>query len=101
MPIFDPHFSLLSMSLTAQPNWSLWMCGLFIALPLTCFTLLAVRRLFLHPLSQFPGPKLASLTSLYKSYHEVIRGGKWLRHVDDLHKAYGTLNAPNMQLILV
>lgn len=53
--------------------------------------LLAIKRLVMHPLSKYPGPRLAALTPLYKSYYEVIKGGRWLHHVDELHKVYGEI----------
>ena len=94
MLVFDPHFSLLRMTPAALANRSLCVYGLLIVLPLFCLTVLVVRRLFFHPLSRFPGPRLAALTPLYKSYHEVIRGGKWLHHADSLHEFYGTSISP-------
>jgi hypothetical protein len=56
---------------------------------LAWIVLLVFRRFFLHPLSKFPGPPLAALSPLYKSYYEVIKGGEWLNHVDKLHQVYG------------
>jgi hypothetical protein len=49
-------------------------------------------RVLFHPLSRFPGPKLAAATSLYRTYHEVIRGGEFLRKLNELHAIYGTHN---------
>jgi hypothetical protein len=89
MLTFDPRFSLLSMAPAALANRSLCVYGLLIVFSTLYLTVLAARRLFFHSLSRFPGPRLASLTSLYKSYHEVFRGGKWLHHVDELHKLHG------------
>ncbi|TEB35527.1 benzoate 4-monooxygenase cytochrome P450 [Coprinellus micaceus] len=77
------------MAPAALANRSLCVYGLLIVFSTLYLTVLAARRLFFHSLSRFPGPRLASLTSLYKSYHEVFRGGKWLHHVDELHKLYG------------
>jgi hypothetical protein len=49
----------------------------------------AIRRVFFSPLSKIPGPKLAALTSLYYTFHE-IRG---YRHffIDRLHRRYGPI----------
>ncbi|KAI3616665.1 cytochrome [Moniliophthora roreri] len=46
-------------------------------------------RLFLHPLRKFPGPKLAALTTFYRAYHDVVKDGKFVYHLQDLHKVYG------------
>ena len=50
---------------------------------------LAVRQIFYHPLSKFPGPRLAAVTPLYKTYYEVFRGGELLRRIQELHKMHG------------
>jgi hypothetical protein len=55
-----------------------------------CIT--TVRHLFLHRLRGFPGPKLAAITSLYKTYYEVLKGGELLQHLTELHDIYGTLH---------
>lgn len=47
----------------------------------------AVYRLFLHPLSAFPGPRLAATTSLWKAYYQCT--GSFTHHLIDLHKIYG------------
>ena len=79
-----PHFR---MALLAGYSLAVYLLFLF----LSWLILLVVRRLFLHPLSKFPGPPLAAVSPLYKSYYEVIKGGEWLNHVDKLHRAYGEL----------
>ena len=56
------------------------------------FCLKIVRRLFLHRLRGFPGPKLAAATSLYKTYYEVFKGGELLQHLIELHAIYGMLH---------
>lgn len=50
---------------------------------------LAVRQIFYHPLSKFPGPWLAALTPFYKTYYEVFRGGELLRRIQELHNMHG------------
>ena len=50
---------------------------------------LAIRQIFYHPLSKFPGPRLAALTPLYKTYYEVFRGGELLRRIQELHNMHG------------
>ena len=42
----------------------------------------------LHPLSGFPGPKLAAATKLYEAYHVLIKND-WLENLIELHETYG------------
>jgi hypothetical protein len=50
---------------------------------------IAIRRLYFHPLSKVPGPKLAAVTSLYYTFHE-FRGDRHF-FVDRLHRRYGPI----------
>ncbi|MCJ1321263.1 hypothetical protein MMC15_006607 [Xylographa vitiligo] len=52
---------------------------------------LVVYRLYLSPISKFPGPKLAALTLWYEFYYDVVRGGQYIFHVRELHKKYGPI----------
>ena len=54
-----------------------------------CNALVIIRRLFFHPLSAFPGPRLAAATTFYKMYFEVIKGGELLGRIHQLHVLYG------------
>lgn len=49
----------------------------------------AIYRLFLSPLARIPGPKLAALTSWYEFYYDVIKPGKYVWKIKDLHEEYG------------
>jgi hypothetical protein len=48
-----------------------------------------ISRLFFHPLASIPGPCLAAITSLYRFYYCVVRGGEMIDHLKYLHKVYG------------
>jgi hypothetical protein len=48
-----------------------------------------IYRLFLSPLSKFPGPKLAAATLLYEAYYDVILGGQYTFKIKELHEQYG------------
>lgn len=52
---------------------------------------LAIHRLYLSPITKFPGPKLAALTRWYEFYYEVVLRGKFSDHITELHKIYGKL----------
>ncbi|KAJ5578592.1 uncharacterized protein N7459_007556 [Penicillium hispanicum] len=43
----------------------------------------------LHPLSKFPGPKLAAATFLYEGWFDLIRGGRYTHEIKRLHETYG------------
>jgi hypothetical protein len=46
-------------------------------------------RLYLSPISKFPGPKLASATYLYELYYDIVKRGKYTFKIRDLHAEYG------------
>ena len=48
-----------------------------------------VYNLFLHPLSKFPGPKLAAATSWWQTYLEIVQGKSLSLTLLDLHAKYG------------
>jgi hypothetical protein len=60
---------------------------------LVCFLLyfvgIVVYRLYLSPISKFPGPKLAAATYLYEGYYDVVKRGKYTFKLKDLHAKYG------------
>lgn len=49
----------------------------------------AVQRLFLSPISKFPGPTLAALTFWYEFYYDVYLPGQYIFKIEELHKTYG------------
>lgn len=54
-----------------------------------CFLYTCIYNLYFHPLAGFPGPKLAAATRLYEFYYDVIRKGKYVYKIEDMHKRYG------------
>ena len=50
---------------------------------------LVIYRLFFHPLSKVPGPKLAAVSRLYDFYYDCVRGGKFVFKIEELHKQFG------------
>jgi hypothetical protein len=48
-----------------------------------------VYNIFLHPLSQFPGPLAAKATRWWKTYIEVVRQDSFTDVLIKLHKQYG------------
>lgn len=64
--------------------------------PIDVFLLLGVGllgriiyRLYFHPLSGFPGPKLAAISHLYEFYNDVIKNGTYIWEIERMHQKYG------------
>ncbi|KAI1412121.1 hypothetical protein F5Y13DRAFT_47653 [Hypoxylon sp. FL1857] len=55
------------------------------------FATLSFYRLFLHPLSYFPGPKLAAVSRWYEAYYDVVQNGQYTFKIAELHKRYGPI----------
>ncbi|KAI1110471.1 cytochrome P450 [Nemania sp. NC0429] len=51
----------------------------------------AIWRLYLSPISHFPGPRLAALTHLYEMYYNNWLGGKYIYKIGELHQQYGPI----------
>ena len=64
--------------------------GVIASALLSCF-IVAIYRLFFHPLAAFPGPKLAAITVLYEAYYDVWKGGKYIFKLNELHQRYGKI----------
>jgi hypothetical protein len=50
---------------------------------------LTFYRLYLHPLANFPGPRIAAVTSWYEGYYEIVKNGQYSRQISKLHDLYG------------
>lgn len=50
-----------------------------------------VRRIWLSPLSKFPGPKLAWLTLWNEFYWDVVRRGTFIWRIQEMHERYGNI----------
>ena len=49
----------------------------------------SIYRVFLHPLSHLPGPKLAHITYLYEWYYDLYLHGQYTFKLKELHRKYG------------
>lgn len=59
------------------------------------FAAKTIRRLYFHPLSNFPGPKLAAATSAYEGYFNVVKNGMFIWELERLHNVYGETRRKN------
>lgn len=50
---------------------------------------LAIYRLYLCPIANFPGPTLAALSFWYEYYYDVHLGGQYMFKIKELHEQYG------------
>jgi hypothetical protein len=55
----------------------------------TYFIAKSIYRLYFHPLSKIPGPKLAAITGAYEFYFNVVKRGMFIWEMERLHKIYG------------
>lgn len=51
--------------------------GIFVSIYLAYGVFLALYRIYAHPLSKYPGPKLAAATLWHEFYFDVIRRGRF------------------------
>jgi hypothetical protein len=63
--------------------------GIFISIYATYGILLALYRLYLHPLARYPGPELAAATRWYEFYFDVIERGRFAWEIKCMHEVYG------------
>lgn len=48
-----------------------------------------IYRLYIHPLSRFPGPRLAAVTGLYEMYYAAWGTASFDDEIDKMHQQYG------------
>ncbi|KAK7611058.1 cytochrome P450 [Phyllosticta paracitricarpa] len=94
-PLDTPISSIPPLSISASPTQILLL--LLLLLTTLSLLLLALYRLHLHPLSPFPGPRHAALTSLLEFHDNVLRSGRFVWRIQAWHQRYGPIIriAPN------
>ncbi|RDW72779.1 cytochrome P450 [Aspergillus mulundensis] len=53
--------------------------------------IVCIYRLYFHPLSHIPGPRLAAITHGYEFYYDVIKKGTLIWEIQRLHEIYGPI----------
>ena len=101
VPLLQAHISLLIATMADQNPFhinfqeaiSSFSQILFVicAIVILWWILLVVYRLSFHPLSQFPGPRLAAATSWYECYFELIKDGQYVLRLPEMHRKYGAM----------
>lgn len=76
-------------------SWEMFISAAI--LPLLYLIILALQRLYFHPLSRFPGPRLAAISRSYEFYYDVIMDGIFVKQFPELHKIYGIAFLPACQ----
>jgi hypothetical protein len=56
---------------------------------------LAIYRITFHPLSKFPGSKLAASTYWHETYYDVFKGHSYIWKIREMHEKYGTVIRTN------
>ena len=66
---------------------------MFLAVAALAYTaVLAIYRIYFHPMSHIPGPKLAAITYWYQSYYDLWpHSGRFLWKTAELHEQYGPI----------
>ena len=68
-----------------RPN--IWLAA--VGVGLLALVVRTIYRIYFHPLSKIPGPKLAAATHLVEFYYDVVRGGKFIWEIERMHEKYG------------
>lgn len=55
------------------------------------FASTTIYHLYLSPISNIPGSKIAGATWWYEYYYDIITYGKYIFKVMDMHKEYGPI----------
>ncbi|CZR52405.1 related to cytochrome P450 CYP3/CYP5/CYP6/CYP9 subfamilies [Phialocephala subalpina] len=76
---------LLSEAPSSKILWTIISCAIAY-----CW-LKIVYDLHFHPLSKFPGLKLAAIGSFLEFYYDVIKDGTYLWEIEKMHQKYGPI----------
>lgn len=77
-------------------KWAI--CSLTLISFLVWYASRLVYNVYFHPLSQFPGPKLAGASRWYEGYFDnlVGHGGQYMYEIDRIHREHGCSHPPSL-----
>ena len=88
---------VLDMTMAESPSWLLAIMIIICVIWIVATTL---YRLYISPLSRFPGPRLAALTSWYEFYHDCLKRGRFTWEIKRMHDQYGQLRSSLLTPVL-
>ncbi|KAH9907811.1 cytochrome P450 [Xylariomycetidae sp. FL2044] len=83
---------MLSSSFHIQldtPKWDI--CAYALLFFVSYKALIYIQRLFFHPLSAFPGPRICAASTLYEFYWDAVQRGRFWAALPALHDKYGPI----------
>ncbi|KAL9469381.1 hypothetical protein ACSS6W_011075 [Trichoderma asperelloides] len=88
IPLFD---KMMTQSLESFKTINL--SGIWLIAAAIYIVSFIIYRLYFHPLSGIPGPRLAAITSWYETYYDLFKtpSGQYWNKLDELHKEYGPI----------
>ncbi|KLJ11397.1 hypothetical protein EMPG_09702 [Blastomyces silverae] len=89
MTIIHSEFLLPHLYYAFPTTWLFTIILISAAAAVSYMGAVAIYRIYLHPLSHIPGPRLAAATHLYVFYYNGISGGKLYLQIEKLHRLYG------------
>lgn len=79
-------FNIIAFKRFVSPSALLSLVGLWLGYRVA----LALYNISpLHPLSKFPGPKIAAASYVYEAYYDWILQGRYGRRIEKMHEQYG------------
>ncbi|KAL2062573.1 hypothetical protein VTL71DRAFT_5645 [Oculimacula yallundae] len=64
----------------------------YLLVPISLYYLYGIAyRLYISPVSSFPGPRLAALTFAYEFYYDIVQNGQYIWEIQRLHEKYGPI----------
>lgn len=76
--------------LMAQRQETTMLACFLLGSAFACTLVIVIYRLHLHPLSKFPGPRLAAVTGLYEIYFMAWEHG-FDKEILRMHRRYGNI----------
>lgn len=78
---------------------SLWTLAVFVVLAtITTYVLwIILYYIYLDPLAQYRGPRLATFTKYWRVYIDIVQQKSFVHELEQLHRKYGTGHARHIK----